>query len=246
MEMLRFKICCSKYKYILINPLINTGNQVHFITLLIGKFKNCIRMRAFLSEFSGLLVLISIFLFTSCSSEVEVATSENYEVVELPDGSEVFLNHSSSVTYDKEFNPRTIQLQGEAFFFVDPGQTPFIVKTATGEVKVTGTEFNVKADENDMEVEVEGGHVEFNAGEHRKALKKGSRGAYNKSRNEFKKGKAQFKFRVWMHELAVEFKAIGREFKHTGKEIGREGKKMGKEIGKEGKNLGKEIRKEFR
>lgn len=51
-----------------------------------------------------LLPLISFFsaiiLLGACSN-MKVKTSDNYEVVELPDGSIAYLNHNSSITYDK-------------------------------------------------------------------------------------------------------------------------------------------------
>src|SRR6266705_1203492 len=68
--------------------------------------------------------------------------------VQLPDGSTVWLNASSNLTYDKDFgkNLREVNLTGEAFFDVvkDPAH-PFIIHTNVIDVKVLGTEFNVRA-----------------------------------------------------------------------------------------------------
>jgi hypothetical protein len=70
----------------------------------------------------------------------------------LPDGSSVWLNASSNLTYDKDFGKelREVNLTGEAFFDVvkDPSH-PFIIHTKVIDVKVLGTEFNVKAYPND-------------------------------------------------------------------------------------------------
>ncbi|MET0466003.1 MAG: FecR domain-containing protein [Chitinophagaceae bacterium] len=68
--------------------------------------------------------------------------------IQLPDGSIVWLNAGSKLTYDKEYNQddRQVTLTGEGFFDVikDPAK-PFLVHTSTVEVRVLGTVFNVKA-----------------------------------------------------------------------------------------------------
>jgi ferric-dicitrate binding protein FerR (iron transport regulator) len=68
----------------------------------------------------------------------------------LPDGSSVWLNSGSSFSYPSRFEgERIVELSGEAYFKVEKQNNPFKVKTAFGEVEVTGTEFNVKAYENE-------------------------------------------------------------------------------------------------
>ncbi|MGC4234162.1 MAG: FecR family protein [Niabella sp.] len=66
----------------------------------------------------------------------------------LPDGTKVWVNADSKLTYDKGFgsNTREVTLTGEAYFDVtkDPSR-PFIVHTPTLDVKVLGTAFNVRA-----------------------------------------------------------------------------------------------------
>jgi len=68
--------------------------------------------------------------------------------LKLPDGSKVFINSSSNLSYDKDFGKklREVTLEGEAYFDVvkDP-EHPFIIHTKVVDVKVLGTEFNVKA-----------------------------------------------------------------------------------------------------
>ena len=74
----------------------------------------------------------------------------------LPDGTKVWLNSGSKITYKKSFdqNPRAVSLAGEAYFEVvkNPNR-PFIIHTATVAVKVTGTTLNVKAYERDATTE---------------------------------------------------------------------------------------------
>ena len=74
----------------------------------------------------------------------------------LPDGSNVWLNSGSKLTFNKNFETglREVYLNGEAFFDVikDP-KRPFIIHTNKIDVKVLGTSFNVKAYDNDKTVE---------------------------------------------------------------------------------------------
>ncbi len=74
----------------------------------------------------------------------------------LPDGTEVWLNSESTLTYSTDFgrSTRDVKLTGEAYFKVHKDKHhQFIVHIADVEVKVYGTEFNVKSysDENTIE-----------------------------------------------------------------------------------------------
>ena len=66
----------------------------------------------------------------------------------LPDGSQVWLNSGSKLSYDKTYGNgiREVALTGEAYFDVvkNPAH-PFIIHTATIDIKVLGTAFNVKS-----------------------------------------------------------------------------------------------------
>jgi transmembrane sensor len=71
-----------------------------------------------------------------------------YRVV-LPDGTEVWLNAASQLTYPANFKDqkeRKVELQGEAYIEVakDPAH-PFIVQTDDQQIRVLGTHFNVNA-----------------------------------------------------------------------------------------------------
>jgi len=67
----------------------------------------------------------------------------------LPDSTIVWINTNSTVSYDiNSFNTdnREINLNGEAFFNVSKNKhKPFKVLTTLGDIKVTGTKFNIKA-----------------------------------------------------------------------------------------------------
>lgn len=66
----------------------------------------------------------------------------------LPDGSRVWLNADTKISYHRKFRGRTreINLTGEAYFSVVRDTTrPFIVTTSALDIKVLGTVFNVKS-----------------------------------------------------------------------------------------------------
>lgn len=64
----------------------------------------------------------------------------------LPDGSMVWLNSASKISFPSQFDKqRPVTLTGEAFFEVVKSDNPFIVETEYGEVEVLGTSFNVMA-----------------------------------------------------------------------------------------------------
>jgi transmembrane sensor len=86
-----------------------------------------------------------------------VSTNAGYKAsVNLPDGSKVWLNGDSKITYDGDFKGKTRELflSGEAFFDIAKDKTrPFIIHTRTINLKVLGTAFNVRTYENDKETE---------------------------------------------------------------------------------------------
>lgn len=66
----------------------------------------------------------------------------------LPDGSKVWLNSNSSITYPREFSSdlRRVTLVGEAYFQVEADKKhPFVVYVDGIDVTATGTQFNVNA-----------------------------------------------------------------------------------------------------
>ena len=68
--------------------------------------------------------------------------------VTLPDGSKVWLNSSSSISYSSDYNSkeRNVSLQGEAFFDVARNTAlPFVVHAQDVSVTALGTRFNVRA-----------------------------------------------------------------------------------------------------
>ncbi|MGS2761875.1 FecR family protein [Sinomicrobium sp. M5D2P9] len=77
--------------------------------------------------------------------------------ITLPDGTVVRLNSNTELVFPDRFsgNAREVMLRGEAFFeVVKDKEHPFLVKTGELTTRVLGTSFNVKAYENEEEVEV--------------------------------------------------------------------------------------------
>lgn len=77
-------------------------------------------------------------------------------IIQLPDGSKIWLNADSKLRYPEVFKGRTreIYLNGEAFFDVAKNPDhPFIIHLANGTVQVLGTSFNIRAYDNESVVE---------------------------------------------------------------------------------------------
>jgi ferric-dicitrate binding protein FerR (iron transport regulator) len=86
--------------------------------------------------------------------------------IQLPDGTQVWLNADSKLEYNENFNGklREVKLSGEAFFdVVKNKEKPFIIHTAQMDVKVLGTAFNVRSypDETTSETALLRGAVEI-------------------------------------------------------------------------------------
>lgn len=85
----------------------------------------------------------------------------------LPDGTQVWLNSESTLTYSQGFGvkERVVTLSGEGYFEVEKNETvPFIVKTADIDVQVLGTKFNLRDYPQDLEaiVSLQEGRVLLN------------------------------------------------------------------------------------
>jgi len=96
---------------------------------------------------ASVILLIGFFAYINFFNTTEFSSDYGKQLAfELPDGSKVLLNSKSTITFNKKNwdTNRTLELNGEAFFDVEKGNT-FTVKTLQGNVNVLGTEFNVNA-----------------------------------------------------------------------------------------------------
>ncbi len=179
------------------------------------------------------IVILLVVLCTACSKTIEINTNEDYESVVLPDGSHVYLNHNSSISYDENFIPRTVNLSGEAFFTVVPSTSVFTVASEHGTIEVLGTEFNVKSTSKQIAVDVKKGLVELKTEYNKSKVKKGIKAIYKDGEQTIQQIKSNREYRKWVRSLQREFKKLGKELKPVLKEIGNEFEKAGKKIGDE-------------
>lgn len=91
------------------------------------------------------------------SVEQRINPSGQKSVLFLSDGTRVWLNAASELSYAKNFHgkdTRDVYLEGEAFFDVaEDGGKPFIVHTSSIHIKVLGTSFNVKSYSDERTIE---------------------------------------------------------------------------------------------
>jgi len=118
-------------------------------------FPYILRIAASIAIFIGLAFLINNYLEQSPQVMISSTTSEQKEFF-LSDGSRVYLNEYSELSFPEKFKngSREVQLNGEALFEVSGNKNrPFIINTSNnGSIKVLGTIFNVEADKNSTAV----------------------------------------------------------------------------------------------
>lgn len=128
------------------------------------------RKRQFLLPVAVVIILIAggIFIFYPSGKDVvakktaepvknEVTTNNGSRTkVNLPDGTQVWLNAESKISWINRFNSevREVNLTGEAYFDVaHDKKRPFIVHTSGIDIKVLGTVFTVKSYPSDNTIE---------------------------------------------------------------------------------------------
>jgi len=107
--------------------------------------------------------------------------------LELPDGSLVWLNASSSIHFPTSFieKERRVEITGEAYFEVAKNaDKPFIVSVNNSEVQVLGTHFNINAynDEEEVRTTLLEGAVKFVDGNNTSLLQPGQQSQLTKDR----------------------------------------------------------------
>ncbi len=99
----------------------------------------------------------SVYYFTNKNEMINVSTTNSTQTILLADGTKVYMNKHSSISYPKKFNgeERHVLLSGEAYFEVAHDAThPFVIFSNSTSVKVLGTTFNVKANPEDSIINV--------------------------------------------------------------------------------------------
>jgi transmembrane sensor len=131
-----------------LSPVILRIAAVALILLAIGSVATYITRSGFLTK----------------NNTVIAGNDQKNVLVDLPDGSKVYLNRNSEFTYNSNFGKkgRNVKLTGEAFFEITPDtKKPFIIDAGEASIKVVGTTFNVitKNSESAVEVFVKTGKV---------------------------------------------------------------------------------------
>ncbi|MDD4661443.1 MAG: FecR domain-containing protein [Massilibacteroides sp.] len=125
-----------------------------------GKQKQTFRRRLWMKEYlkiaSVILLTIALTQFYQryqtfrmpIAMQTITVPAGQYISLNLPDGTQVWLNARTTLKYPVDFNQRqrTVELDGEAYFEVARKEKiPFTVKTEKYAVEVLGTKFNVEA-----------------------------------------------------------------------------------------------------
>lgn len=108
--------------------------------------------------FAGVKYLYNANGYTSdpLASHVYTVKPGQRMKIQLPDGTGVWLNAGSKMSYAGDFKgeKREVQLSGEAFFDVAADKNrPFIIHTHTIDLRVLGTAFNIRSYEDERETE---------------------------------------------------------------------------------------------
>jgi transmembrane sensor len=106
---------------------------------------------------AGVIVLMNNSGHFNRSISYSTNSDQKNLKIDLPDGSKVFLNRNSTLSYNKAFGrpDRNVKLSGEAFFDIARDtNNPFVIDAGLADIKVLGTSFNVKTANNQSQVEV--------------------------------------------------------------------------------------------
>lgn len=130
--------------------------------------------------------------------------------IRLSDGTEVFMNAGSSLSYPVSFvgkDTRSVALKGEAFFKVSKDKSkPFKVKTGELEIEVLGTEFNVSAylENTNVYTTLQEGSVKVNASNRTFLLRPQDQTIWNRESGTMVKRVVDVsRFMAWMNDEIV-------------------------------------------
>ncbi len=112
-------------------------------------YRNLLRVAA---AFIVGLIAYTTILYNNSEKQIYTSVTETVTTpygartnFRLPDGSEVWLNSGSTISFPKQYaGIRNVKLTGQAYFKVVKDGKPFVVETGYGKVEVMGTSFDVK------------------------------------------------------------------------------------------------------
>lgn len=134
----------------------------------------------------------------------------------LPDGTSVWLNLGSTLTYTTSFlNKRIVRLEGEALFDVENNpESPFMVEMNNVSVKVLGTRFNIQAykEQPDIKIALLEGKVSVLANDEELFMNTGEIARYNKESRNLQIGKDDVLFESSWANKSYTFTARSLEY----------------------------------
>lgn len=181
---------------------------------------------------ASLILLLGITNYISYQQGYKHLNSQYVEMVNplgmqssitLSDGTKVILNAGTTLTYPTAFTGknREVSVNGEAYFHVvHINEKPFIVKAENINVRVLGTKFNVKAyeEEKDIEITLENGSIEVGMNSQDKYIKvdPGQQVLFNKLKQKFSKKQVKLDYYIsWkdgmFHFNSMTFNDIARQ-----------------------------------
>lgn len=158
------------------------GTQTFSINI---RMNTLFRVAAMLIILLGVSFLLKIIVFDPEQLIISGNEMNQHEPYQLADGSLVYLNGNSEISFSKKFGikDRKLSLNGEAFFEVQRNEDiPFSITTYKTTTQVLGTSFNVYSDQSEqVRVSVVSGVVEFFTGKRKDMvrLEAGEQGVYN-------------------------------------------------------------------
>jgi ferric-dicitrate binding protein FerR (iron transport regulator) len=131
-----------------------------------------------------------------------------YTRMELSDGTKVWVNAGSKLTYPVPFaaNTREVTLEGEAYFDVSHNaERPFVVHVKGVDVNVLGTAFGVNTLENQVSIALQRGKVRLDAGNQSLVLLPGELGVYKGQSKSLTKSEADLRLYTAWKDLDLYF-----------------------------------------
>ncbi len=114
---------------------------------------------------AAIILLLGAWWIFSPSGAAHIITADTAtKQVKLDDGSTIWLRKGATIEYANSYGKqdRNLNLTGEAFFEVAPDTSlPFIIAAANSQVRVVGTSFLVNTNNNQVELVVKTGKVQF-------------------------------------------------------------------------------------
>ncbi len=169
---------------------------------------------------AGVLILIglSLVMFFSNRNDmirIEVASGKQIEQVVLPDGSRIWINNGSTLTYSKDFlstNTRKVNLLGNAFFDVKRDTLrPFVIETGKLNVRVLGTSFDVYCYQDELSrVTVKSGKVEVSHTDSGSKIQlvKNEQSQYDQQSNRLQKIKTDSNMSIVWRDNVLQFENV--------------------------------------